>query len=177
MPPVVFVTAFDEYAVKAFDLNAVDFLLKPFDQSKLERGVARLRERLASADLPKATLQLQALLDPRCRGLPDRIVVRKSGRYEFVAVESIDWIESANNYVQLHCGTRTHLLSGTLAGLEKKLDPRVFVRIHRGRIVNASRVVAVYPGLDETYALEMNNGIRLSSGKQFKKTVQKLIGR
>lgn len=175
MPLVVFVTAFDEYAVRAFDLHAVDYLLKPFTQKKLERSLARARERLGQRNQVQSAAQLQALLDPRPG--EERLVVHHRGRYEFVAVDSIDWIESASNYIQLHCGAKTHLLSETLSAVEKKLDPRRFIRIHRCRIVNLTRVVAIYPGFDETYDLEIKGGLRLSSGRTFKQAVQTLIGR
>jgi DNA-binding LytR/AlgR family response regulator len=121
--------------------------------------------------------QLQMLLDQRKDDTPDRLVVRNGGRYEFVPIESVDWIESANNFVQLHCGGRTHLLSDTMSRIEKKLDSRMFVRVHRCRIVNVSRIVAVHTGMDETFDIELRSGLRLSSGKQFKKAVQSLIGR
>ena len=177
MPIVVFVTAFDEYALKAIELNAVDYLLKPFDQNKLQRSVDRVRERLASRVQKSLAAQLQVLLDQRRDAPPDRLVVRNGGRYEFVPIESVDWIEAANNYVQLHCGARTHLLTETMSRIEKKVDSRKFVRVHRCKIVNVSRIVAVHTGLDETFDIELRGGLRLSSGKQFKKAVQSLISR
>jgi two-component system, LytTR family, response regulator len=132
---------------------------------------------LATRHPANIAVEVRALLEGMDRALPDRLVVRNGNRHEFVSVESIDWIESANNYVQLHCGTKTHLLSETLSGLEKKLASNMFLRIHRCRIVNISRITAVHSGFDETYELEMRNGVRLTSGKQFKKAVQSLIGR
>jgi len=104
MPAVIFVTAYDEYAVKAFELNAVDYLLKPFDDMRLRRSVERAGQRIAALHQTDLTAQLQALLDSRSRKWPERIVVKDGERFDFVSVESIDWIESANNYVQLHCG-------------------------------------------------------------------------
>ena len=175
MPMVVFVTAHDTYALKAFELNAIDYLLKPFDQKRLEKTVARVRERLAEHNQAKIASQLQGLLEPKPAGRAERLVVRNGSRYEFVAVETIDWIESANNYVELHCGNKTHLLTETLGGLEQKLDPRKFLRIHRCRIVNLSRIAAVHSRFDETYEIELRGGVRLTSGRQFKKAVQSLI--
>jgi two-component system LytT family response regulator len=102
-------------------------------------------------------------------------VVRNADRYEFVSTESIEWVESANNYVQLHCGPKQYLLSETLTVLESKLDPAKFVRIHRGRIVNKQRILAVHPLFSGTYELELMGGIRITSGRQYKDIVQNLI--
>jgi two-component system LytT family response regulator len=90
-------------------------------------------------------------------------------------VESLDWVESANNYVQLHCGAKTHLMLETLSGLEKKLDPRKFVRIHRGRIVNVSRVRAAHAIMNGVYELELHSGRKLATGRQFRAAVQSLM--
>jgi two-component system LytT family response regulator len=174
MPMVIFVTAYDEYAVKAFEMNAVDYLLKPFDDERLRNSIERARERHATRNQSALTQQLQTLLDTR-REWSDRFVVRNTDRYEFVAVESIEWIESADNYVQLHCGTKMHLLGETLTGVQEKLDPRKFQRIHRCRIVNVSRITAIHPMVNGTYSVELRNGTRLTTGRQYKDAIQSLI--
>jgi two-component system LytT family response regulator len=174
MPMVIFVTAYDEYAVKAFEMNAVDYLLKPFDDERLRNSIERARQRHATRNQSALTQQLQALLDTR-REWSDRFVVRNTDRYEFVAVESIEWIESADNYVQLHCGTKMHLLGETLTGVQEKLDPRKFQRIHRCRIVNVSRITAIHPMVNGTYSVELRNGTRLTTGRQYKDAIQGLI--
>jgi two-component system, LytTR family, response regulator len=174
MPMVIFVTAYDEYAVQAFEMNAVDYLLKPFDDERMRNSIERARERHATRNQSAITQQLQTLLDAR-REWSDRFVVRNTDRYEFVAVESIEWIESADNYVQLHCGTKMHLLGETLTGVQERLDPRKFQRIHRCRIVNVSRITAIHPMLNGTYSVELRNGTRLTSGRQYKDAIQGLI--
>jgi two-component system LytT family response regulator len=174
MPMVIFVTAYDEYAVKAFEMNAVDYLLKPFDDERLRASIERARERHATRNQSALTQQLQALLDTR-REWSNRFVVRNTDRYEFVAVESIEWIESADNYVQLHCGTKMHLLGETLTGVQEKLDPRKFQRIHRCRIVNVSRITAIHPMVNGTYSVELRNGTRLTTGRQYRDAIQGLI--
>jgi two-component system LytT family response regulator len=174
MPMVVFVTAYDEYAVKAFEMNAVDYLLKPFDDERLRNSIERVRERYATRNQSALTQQLQTLLDAN-REWSDRFVVRNTDRYEFVAVESIEWIESADNYVQLHCGTKIHLLGETLSGVQEKLDPRKFQRVHRCRIVNVSRIAAIHPMLNGTYSVELRNGVRLTTGRQYRDAIQSLI--
>ena len=175
MPPVIFVTAYDEYAVKAFELNAVDYLLKPFDNNRLLQSVERARARIAEKRHTLLADQLQALLNSRARKWPDRIVVKHGERFDFVTVESIDWIESADNYVQLHCGPRKHLLAETLSSLDRRLNPTLFLRIHRGRIVNLSRILAVHPLLSGTYELELRGGTRLTSGRQYKAAIQAVL--
>jgi two-component system LytT family response regulator len=175
MPPVIFITAYDEYAVKAFELNAVDYLLKPFDEDRLRRSIERARERIAAEHQITLAEQLQALLNSKGRKWPDRLVVRNGERFDLVPVESIDWIESANNYVLLHCGVKEHLLSETLTNLENRLDPHKFLRIHRGRMVNLSRIVAVHPMLSGTYEMELRGGMRLTTGRQYRENVQDLI--
>jgi two-component system LytT family response regulator len=175
MPALIFVTAYDEYAVRAFELNAVDYLLKPFDDSRLRRSVERASQRIAARHQSDLAAQLQALLDSRARKWPERIVVKDGERFDFVPVESIDWIESANNYVQLHCGSRRHLLSESLTNLEGRLNPARFLRIHRGRMVNLSRIEAIHPLVGGTYELELRSGTRLTTGRQYKNQIQTLL--
>jgi len=175
MPMVIFITAYDEYAVKAFELNAVDYLLKPFDDQRLRKSIERACERRKDKSQEALTHQIQALLDTTGHRWTERFVVRDGERFEFVAVESLDWVESANNYVQLHCGAKTHLMLETLSRLEQKLDPHKFVRVHRGRIVNVSRIRAAHVMLNGVYELELHGGLRLSTGRQFKDAVQSLL--
>jgi two-component system LytT family response regulator len=186
MPMVIFVTAYDEFAVKAFELNAVDYLLKPFDEERLRQSIARAVERWEAKTQGTLASRLQALLSASSASAatsaisttwPERLVVRDGERFEFVPVESLDWVESANNYVQLHCGAKTHLMLETLSGLEKKLDPHKFVRIHRGRIVNVSRIRAAHVMMNGVYEIELHSGRRLSTGRQFRDAVQTLVRR
>jgi two-component system LytT family response regulator len=174
MPPVIFVTAYDEYAVKAFELNAVDYLLKPFDEERLHESIDRARQRIAATTQEILAQRLEALLHAQAPKA-ERLVVRNGDRYEFVSIESIDWIESANNFVELHCGPKHYLLGETLSGLEGRLDSSRFTRIHRGRIVNISRILAVHPLIGGTYEVELHNGSRLTSGRQYREAVQRLI--
>ena len=158
MPAVIFVTAYEEYAIKAFEMNAVDYLLKPFDEDRLKSSIARTRERIAAREQSLLASQLQNLLESHGRRWPERLVVRNGERYEFVSLDSVDWIDSANNYVELHCGPRTHLLGEALSSLEKRLNPDKFLRVHRCHLVNISRIVAVYPVVNGTYEIELRSG-------------------
>jgi two-component system LytT family response regulator len=175
MPPVIFITAYDAYAVKAFELNAVDYLLKPFDDSRFRESIERARQRIEGKTQATLSQQLEALLESQAQKWPERLVVRNGERFDFVSVETIDWIESANNYVELHCGPKQYLMGETMTNLEHKLDPARFARIHRCRIVNTSRIVAVHPLLGGTYGIELRGGLRLTSGRQYKDVVQHLI--
>ena len=175
MPAVIFVTAFDEYAIKAFELNAVDYLLKPFDQKRLRGSVERASQRIEEHRQADIAAQLKALLNSRSRKWAERIVVKDGERFEFVAVDSIDWVEAANNYVLLHCGTSHHILNESLSSLEGRLNPARFLRVHRGRIVNLSRIEAIHSMLGGTYELQLRTGIRLGTGRQYKTQIQTLL--
>jgi two-component system LytT family response regulator len=175
MPAVVFVTAYDEYAVQAFEFNAVDYLLKPFDEDRLRSAIERARGRIAGQRDAGLARQLQSLLEKQERQWPERLVVRDGDRFRLVPVDSVDWIESANNYVLLHCNGKQHLMGETLTHLESQLNPARFLRIHRCRIVNLARVSAVRPFLSGTYQLELQGGVRLSSGRQYSEAVRGLF--
>jgi two-component system LytT family response regulator len=174
MPAVIFVTAYDQYAVSAFELNAVDYLLKPFDDDRLQAAIMRARERISGQQEASVAEHLQALLEKE-RKWPERLAFRNGDGFSLVPVDSVDWIESANNYVVLHCGAKNHIMGETLTKLESTLSPEKFLRIHRCRIVNVSRIASVRPFLSGTYQLELNNGTRLSSGKQYGDAVRGLI--
>ncbi len=174
MPSVIFVTAYDQYAVSAFELNAVDYLLKPFDDDRLQMAIRRAQERIPAQRDAAVAEQLQALLEKE-RKWPERLAFRNGDGFSLVPVDMVDWIESANNYVVLHCGAKNHIMGETLTKLESTLSPEKFLRIHRCRIVNVSRIAAVRPFLSGTYQLELNNGTRLTSGKQYSEAVRGLI--
>ena len=175
MPAVIFVTAYDQYAVSAFELNAVDYLLKPFDDDRLRASIARARERICGRREVSLAQKLQVLLDARESKWPERLAFRNGDGFSLVPVDTVDWIESANNYVVLHCGQKQHIMGETLTHLESSLSPDKFLRIHRCRIVNVSRITSVRPFLSGTYQLELHNGTRLSSGKQYCDAVRRLI--
>jgi two-component system LytT family response regulator len=175
MPAVIFVTAYDEYAVRAFEVNAVDYLLKPFDEERLRDSIERARERIAGRRQAVLSQQLQAVIDARDQLWPQRLVVRTGECFEFVPVDSVEWIESANNYVDLHCGAKSYLLSETLTSLEQRLNPAQFLRVHRCRMINVARLVAVRAMLGGVYTLELRSGVRLTTGRQYRQTIQKLV--
>jgi two-component system LytT family response regulator len=175
MPLVIFVTAYDEYAVQAFELNALDYLLKPFDEERLRQSIARAREKLNMRGQEKLVEQLQSLIQARAGVAPKRLTVKNGEAYEFVEIDAVDWAESANNYVQLHCGTKNYLMSETLNNLEKRLSPHGFVRVHRRHLVNPRRIVAVHRMLGGTFVLQLRNGARIGTGRQYKDMVRQLL--
>lgn len=176
MPAVVFVTAFDAYAVQAFEVHAVDYVLKPFDPERLQEAVERARGRVRAREDRAFSDRLQALVGAvDATAAPDRLVVRNGERFDLVPVESVDWIAAADNYAELHCGAARHLLPETLSSLERRLDPRRFLRVHRSRIVNRARVVAVHVLAGGAYELELRDGTRLASGRHYRGAVQQLL--
>ena len=153
----------------------MDYTLKPFDEQRLVASVERARERISVGDGNIFAGQLRALLAAKQQKWPERVVVRKGERFEMVSVDSIDWIESTNNYAQLHCGSKRRLLNETLTSLEERFDPGRFVRIHRRRIVNISRITVIHPLLGGTYEVELREGTRLTTGRQYRQALHALI--
>lgn len=178
MPAVVFVTAHDQYAIQAFEINAIDYLLKPVTGERFAQalGRAKLRIRLKPAD--EANRQIISLLETIAspRRYLKRLAVRSAGKTVFVEVEDIDWMEAAENYVQLHAGRSGHLLHVAMNTLEKTLDPEIFQRIHRSVIVNVKRIKELQPALHGEYVITLENGVRLQSGRIYHEKLKALGG-
>lgn len=175
---VVFCTAFDRFAVKAFDVHAVDYLLKPFDRDRFQLTLGRVRQRLQEGRSEHIADQLRGLLQelkPASRA-PDRLAVKSSGRIVLVKLEDIDWIEAADNYVELHVGTETHLLRETMSTLEARLGAGVFVRISRSTIVNVNRVKELQPLFHGDYAVLLHDGHRLTLSRNYREKLELLLG-
>ena len=143
LPAVVFVTAFDQFAVQAFDVHALDYLLKPVDQERVQRALARARHAVQEG-AEAAHRRLGEFLDGGSR-TRQRLVARLGDSYHVVRVDDVDWLEAEGNYVRLHTAGGTHLMRSTLRDLEGMLDPKRFVRIHRGTVVNIERVASIRP--------------------------------
>jgi two-component system LytT family response regulator len=173
MPSVVFVTAYDKYAIQAFEVNAVDYLLKPFDESRLRESIERAQERITKP--LEIVRKLEGLIGAHETQWLQRLIVRNGERYDIVPVDSINWIESANNYTILHCHSKNHLFSSNLAALEKQLDPGRFVRVQRGYMVNITRVVAAHSIAGGIYELELSDGERIRTGRQYKDKIHQLL--
>jgi two-component system LytT family response regulator len=178
VPALVFVTAYDQYALKAFEVHAVDYLLKPFDRARFESALGRARAQVAKAHTDATGAKLLDLLKdlrPQ-RAAVERLVVKDSGRIFFLRTDEIDWIESCGNYVQLHVGADTHLVRDTMSGMEDKLDGDQFVRIHRKALVNLSRIKELQPLFHGEYAVILSNKTRLTLSRGYKDRLRGLLG-
>jgi two-component system, LytTR family, response regulator len=177
-PAVVFVTAFSEHAVRAFEVNAVDYVLKPFDRERFSSALARARERRVRGDQEELSRRLNAVLGElkRVQGHPQRLLVRSEGRIRFVAVEDIDWIEAADNYARLHAGAERHLIRETMGSLEARLDPARFARIHRSAIVNLARIRELQPTFNGEYSVLLQSGAKLTLSRGYREALRERIG-
>lgn len=177
LPHIVFVTAYDEFALRAFDAHALDYLLKPVDTDRLDRALGRVRERLAAPQRDSVDQRLLTLLeDIRGRGeYLRRIVVRTGTRLLILRTEELDWIEAASNYAQLHVGDKTYTLRETMAGLEAKLDPDQFIRIHRSIIVRIDRIRELEPLFQGDFLIVMRDGTRLTSSRSYRDRIRSLL--
>lgn len=174
-PAIIFVTAHDDYALRAFDVHAVDYLRKPFDAARFKEAFARARQRLAGSGAADQARKIDALLaqveaqPPRSR---ERLMVRTDGRLYFVRIDDIDWIEAAGNYVKLHVGRDTHLMRETMMGIEKMLDPTRFLRIHRSAIVNLDRVREMQPWFSGEYTVILRDGTQLRLSRVYRERLE-----
>jgi two-component system, LytTR family, response regulator len=170
LPAVVFVTAFDEYALRAFEVHAVDYLLKPFDADRFRTALDRAKQRLRRSGPTELDRRLRDLLaEVRPRPAPvQRLMVPVGEKQVLIDVGSIHWIEAEQNYVRLHVGSTSHLLRGTLAGLEERLDPARFIRIHRSRIVNADRVREIHLWSHGDRLVVLNDGTELLMSRRYR---------
>jgi len=168
-PDVVFVTAHDGHAIRAFEIHALDFLLKPFDQTRFEKTLDRARNRFHGGKGARIDSRLVTLLEElrEERKYPERLIVKSSGRVFFVRTEEIDWVEASGNYVKIHTKSDAHLLRESMKNMEAKLDPKTFVRIHRSAIVNIDRIKELEPWFHGEYIVIMQNGTRLTASRVF----------
>ncbi len=178
---VVFVTAFDDYAVAAFDHHALDYVLKPVNDDRFRDTVRRVRQRLGeqrSARLADDTFrELVRALHPRSEPtFLSRFIVRSSKSVVIVETADVDWIEADDDYVRLHAGARTHLVRETLNALERQLDPSVFVRIHRSAIVRVAHVKELLPGAHGDYVVRLTDGTRLRLSRSYRERLGLALG-
>ena len=181
MPTVIFVTAYDEYALKAFEVHALDYLLKPFGRDRFQRTLQHARaslERRRAGDLGRRLLALvnDIKTEPEPPRL-DRLVVKSAGRVFFLRTDELDWIEAAGNYVRLHLGEESHLFRETMNRMESRLDSRRFVRIHRSRIVNTERVKELQPWFNGEHVVVLQNGTRLTLSRGYREKLQEQLKR
>jgi two-component system, LytTR family, response regulator len=179
LPIIVFVTAFNEYALRAFNVSALDYLLKPFDRERFEQTLTRVEERLASRNQTEISQELRDFL----RTLPataapahvSRFPVRANGEIYFVRADDVDWIDAEGNYVALHAAGRRHLVRDTIKSLEMRLDPAKFLRVHRSAIINIDRLRKLQPYFHGEYVVTLQDGTTLTSSRTYSDRLRALL--
>ena len=170
IPAVVFVTAFDQYAVRAFEAQAVDYLMKPFSKERVEEAVRRVRELVKGRSLDDFRESISRLVEKirRDRSFPEWVLLKAEGKNVFVKVRDIDWIESSRNNVRIHVGATIYLLHETTSAIASRLDPRKFLRIHRSSIVNIERIKELHPWFNGDYAVVLRDGTQLTLSSSYR---------
>ena len=169
MPAVVFVTAYDEYALGAFEVHALDYLLKPYSAERFKSALVHARQHLGATK--------KAGSHPSAYERHDRLVIKSSGRIYFIRTRDIDWCEAAGNYVRLHVGSQTHFVRGTMAHIESQLDRAQFVRIHRSTIVNVDRIQELHSSFGGEYVVLLHDKTRLTLSRGYREGLQARLGK
>ncbi len=179
IPQVIFVTAYDQYAVRAFEVHALDYLLKPFDQERFDISWQRARAQILRDRNGGTDQRILALLEEMKAGNKylERLVIKASGRIYFLETTEIDWIEAEGNYVSVHSGKKSHLLRETISSLEAQLDPKKFLRIHRSSIVRIDRIQELQPWFHGEYRIILQNGTQLTLSRNYRDKLQEALGK
>lgn len=184
MPAVIFVTAYDRYALQAFDVNALDYLLKPYNRERFRKAVERARAQLSNGAKGELNERLLSLLEnfkteqPRHPERPrhlERLMIKSSGRVFFLRAEELDWIEAEGNYLRVHAGRESHLIRETMNRLASKLDPDKFLRIHRSTLVNIERIKELQPLFSGDYAVILRDGKQLTLSRSYRDKLLELF--
>jgi two-component system LytT family response regulator len=178
MPLTIFVTAYDQHAIRAFESNALDYLLKPFSDERLEAALARVKSRLDERtlrDLGRRMLQMVSKAPPQVRRW-DRLVVKSAGTTRFLRIAEIDWIEAAGVYVNLHAAGKEFLYRASLADISERLDPQRFIRIHRSAIVNIESIVQLEPASHGEFEVVLKNGSRARVSRTYRTQLEQRLG-
>jgi two-component system LytT family response regulator len=170
IPMIVFITAYDQYALRAFEACAVDYILKPFDRARFDRALQQAKSRIRQerqTDLTSHLLTLIENLKQRPQ-YPERLAIKEGGRIVYVKTDSIEWVEAEGNYVRIHAGKGSYQLLGAISALEAQLDPKKFRRIHRGTIVNIDCIRELQPWFNGCYRVILHNGVELSLSRGYR---------
>ncbi len=178
MPVIIFVTAYDRYAVQAFEVHALDYLLKSFDRERFQAALQRAKEEIHRSRAGAINERLAGLLEDlqAKRKYLTRLVVRTAGRIVFLRVEEIDWVAAADNYVRVRAGRETHLMRETLQSLAGRLDPAKFLRIHRSMLVNLDRVREIQPIFHGDYQVKLSDGTELTLSRNYREKLLESLG-
>jgi two-component system, LytTR family, response regulator len=178
-PIVIFVTAFDQYAVQAFEVYALDYLLKPFDRERFEKALQRAKSQIQREKSKDMNQKIFAMLE-ELKGKPayiERVVIKSEGHVFFLRTDDIDWVEAEGNYVCLHTGKKTHLLRETITTLESELDPKKFLRIHRSTIVNIDRIQELHSWFHGDYRVVLQDGTQLTLSRNYRDRLRDVLGK
>jgi two-component system LytT family response regulator len=182
-PHVVFVTAYDKFALRAFEVHALDYLLKPVNEERFDAALARVREAMSHATdnafvqrVRQVAADLQVEASPSLASAVDRLPIKANGRIVLVRVADIDWIEADGDYVSIHAGSKTWLMRETIAAVELRLALSGFVRIHRSTLVNVDRVKELRPQDKGEYAVLLNDGTELKLTRHYRAALERLVG-
>ncbi|PWT80307.1 MAG: DNA-binding response regulator [Acidobacteria bacterium] len=179
MPHLVFVTAYDQYAVRAFEVHALDYILKPFDRERFEAAWQRAKAQVLRERNGGVEQRILSLLEDLKAGTKylERLVIKSSGRIYFLETNDIDWIQAEGNYVSVHVGKKSHLLRETISSLESQLDPRKFLRIHRSAIVRIDRIKELQPWFHGEYHIILQDGTELTLSRNYRDRLQEALGK
>lgn len=179
LPHVIFVTAYDQYAVRAFEVHALDYLLKPFDRERFEASWQRAKEHIRTEKSSRLDERILTLLEELKAGSKylERLVIKSGGRVFFLEVDEIDWIEAEGNYVSVHSGAKAHLLRETIGGLEAQLDPKKFRRVHRSAIVQIDKIKELQPWFHGEYRIVLHSGAQLMLSRNYRENLQEALGK
>jgi two-component system LytT family response regulator len=178
MPAVVFVTAFDQYAIAAFEVHALDYLLKPFSRARFQQSIGRVRRELERRSSDGAAGRLDALIQELSeRRYLSRLVVKSAGKVVLLDAARVDWIEAADNYAVVHAGSATHIIRETLQKLAVDLDPQQFVRVHRSAIVRLDRIDEFQPAFHGDFVIRLRDGTRVAMSRSYRAAVEQVLGR
>lgn len=181
MPAVVFVTAYDRFAMAAFEAHAVDYLLKPFGDERFESALSHALESIRTSSVRDRELRIEGVLEERSAvnarsGYLDRVVIRTSGKIVIVAAQDIDWISAAGVYLELHVGAATYLYRSGMTAFLQRLDPRTFVRVHRSAAVNTSRIVELRPKGHGDYGVVLKGGREIPLSRAYRSELEGWLG-
>ena len=177
LPLIVFITAYDQYALRAFEACAVDYILKPFDRARFGRAVEQSKTRIRQERRVDLTQRLLALLENLKQPpmYPERMAIKDGGRIVYVKTNSIEWVEADGNYVRIHAGKNTYHLLGAISSLEAQLDPKKFRRIHRATLVNIDCIRELQPWFNGCYRVILHSGVELSLSRGYREKQSELL--
>ena len=179
LPEIIFTTAYEEYAIRAFELHALDYLLKPFDQARFKDAIKYAKEHFRSERQNDGRLQIRALLE-NIRNKPkylERLVIKAGGRITFLRTDDINWIEADDKYVHLHTSKARPMVRQTLSAMETQLDPTKFRRVHRSAIVNVERIAELQPLFSGEYSILLQDGTKLTLSRNYRDRLFEVVGR